>query len=112
MRKNTTTPTGAAIRYGRDIAGLTRDELADQLGGDWTVTKIANYELGRTDPSLSQAAELAQLLNLPLGVIAYGLEWKQTNGRDVMLPEGQTDADLLTLDNTIGPIRVLAGSAA
>lgn len=75
-----TTPTGAAIRYGRNLTGLTREELAEQLGGDWSVHKIGNYERGQTGPTLAQAVELADALDLPLGVIAYGLEWSGRQG--------------------------------
>lgn len=72
-RKKPTTPTGAAITYGRSLKGWTRDEAVARLGDGWSVTKLANYELGRTDPTISQARQLAAILDLPINAIVYGI---------------------------------------
>ena len=55
---------GENLRYYRSILGLTQEDLAKKL--DVTRASIANYEVGRSEPSFEILCRLAYVLGVGL----------------------------------------------
>jgi len=58
------TRTLVGLKRYRLLAGLTQQELAEQLG--ITRQVVADYEVGRTMPRLPLARKLARILDVPI----------------------------------------------
>ena len=58
---------GAAVRVGRQTAGLTQEELAERIGRH--ADTISLVERGKTLPTLDLLLEVANVLEVPLSSI-------------------------------------------
>lgn len=55
---------GKRIRQARDALGLTLKELSEKLGGQYSVTRMSNWEAGSRMISVEAAKDLAAALNV------------------------------------------------
>lgn len=61
--------TGNLIRWARERAGLTREELAAKLGKGFTSQSVAVWESGSKFPTFAQAELIAGKLRVPLAIL-------------------------------------------
>lgn len=79
MDYNSTNPLPALLKYFRSRCGLTQREVADTLS--ISRSGYANYEEGRTLPSIEQTIKLSELLNHDL-LYAYTLSSRYMHSRE------------------------------
>ena len=82
------------IKEARKNARITQAELADRIGVHRST--IANYEIGRRKPSLTELKEIAKILHVEVN---YLLEGTDVNSEDELLTRANNVFSDLNISN-------------
>ncbi len=90
---------GANIKHAREMRNLTQEALAEQL--NVTRQAISNWENDKTKPDIDTLHQIAQILDVSIEVLVYGIERKPTVEKHIHiekhLSEGVTIGAVLAI---------------
>ena len=116
---DTITPKGEIVRWARERAGLTHEQLARKVYGNWEnankpdearenrIAKIESLEIGETPLAIGRAKELAKACSIPFNVLLFSRppELKVTLPRFRQNHESEVRGDDFKVYNLVSPIQ-------